>query len=39
MSMDSSGKVTWAGQLQLPVKDMGSCDVYPQTAQHSPNGR
>ncbi|XP_055370119.1 coatomer subunit beta'-like [Betta splendens] len=26
-------------RLQLAVKDMGSCDIYPQTIQHSPNGR
>jgi coatomer subunit beta' len=23
----------------LPVKDLGNCEVYPQTLQHSPNGR
>eukprot|EP00842_Homolaphlyctis_polyrhiza_P004024 jgi/Hompol1/4622/HPOL_003792-RA len=23
----------------LPVKDLGSCEIYPQTLQHSPNGR
>ncbi|KAG7479779.1 coatomer subunit beta [Solea senegalensis] len=26
-------------RLSLGVKDMGSCEVYPQTLQHSPNGR
>uniref|UniRef100_A0A146QJL8 Coatomer subunit beta' n=1 Tax=Fundulus heteroclitus TaxID=8078 RepID=A0A146QJL8_FUNHE len=26
-------------KLPLGVKDMGSCEVYPQTIQHSPNGR
>merc|ERR1712106_330177 len=26
-------------RLPLAVKDMGSCEVYPQTAQHNPNGR
>uniref|UniRef100_UPI0037E8326A coatomer subunit beta'-like n=1 Tax=Semicossyphus pulcher TaxID=241346 RepID=UPI0037E8326A len=26
-------------RLQLGVKDMGSCEIYPQTIQHSPNGR
>ncbi|CAG8603089.1 12782_t:CDS:10, partial [Acaulospora colombiana] len=26
-------------RLPLPVKDLGSCEVYPQTLQHSPNGR
>lgn len=23
----------------MPVKDLGSCEVYPQTLKHSPNGR
>ncbi|KAI9597452.1 coatomer WD associated region-domain-containing protein [Syncephalis fuscata] len=26
-------------RLQLPIKDMGTTEVYPQTLQHSPNGR
>ena len=26
-------------RLQLSMKDMGSCEVYPQTVQHNPNGR
>ncbi|KAG1417590.1 hypothetical protein G6F57_023753 [Rhizopus arrhizus] len=26
-------------RLALPIKDLGSCEVYPQTLQHSPNGR
>ena len=26
-------------RLQLTVKDMGSCEIYPQTIQHNPNGR
>lgn len=26
-------------KLLLGVKDMGSCEIYPQTMQHSPNGR
>uniref|UniRef100_A0A3Q0R2I5 Coatomer subunit beta' n=1 Tax=Amphilophus citrinellus TaxID=61819 RepID=A0A3Q0R2I5_AMPCI len=26
-------------KLLLSVKDMGSCEIYPQTIQHSPNGR
>ncbi|KAM6931872.1 coatomer subunit beta'-like [Lycodopsis pacificus] len=26
-------------RLQLGVKDMGSCEIFPQTIQHSPNGR
>ena len=26
-------------RLSLSVKDMGSCEVYPQTIAHNPNGR
>ena len=26
-------------RLSLAVKDMGSCEIYPQTIQHNPNGR
>lgn len=26
-------------RLTLPTKDLGSCEIYPQTLQHSPNGR
>lgn len=26
-------------RLPLAVKDMGSCDLYPQSMQHNPNGR
>lgn len=25
--------------LSLPTKDLGSCEVYPQSLAHSPNGR
>ncbi|PNH07383.1 Coatomer subunit beta'-2, partial [Tetrabaena socialis] len=26
-------------RLPLPVKDLGSCDLYPQSLEHNPNGR
>uniref|UniRef100_A0A8C4QTK2 Beta'-coat protein n=2 Tax=Eptatretus burgeri TaxID=7764 RepID=A0A8C4QTK2_EPTBU len=26
-------------RLPLAVKDMGSCEIYPQTVSHNPNGR
>lgn len=26
-------------RLPLAVKDMGACEIYPQTLQHNPNGR
>lgn len=25
--------------LSLPLKELGSCEIYPQTISHSPNGR
>ena len=25
--------------LSLPIKELGSCEVYPQSLEHSPNGR
>ncbi|KAI4111683.1 MAG: hypothetical protein LQ345_006728 [Seirophora villosa] len=25
--------------LSLPAKELGNCEIYPQTLQHSPNGR
>lgn len=32
--LDSDGE-----RLALTVKDMGACEIYPQTLQHSSNGR
>lgn len=26
-------------RLPLGVKDMGSCEIFPQTISHNPNGR
>jgi len=26
-------------RIALPVKDLGSCEIYPQTLKHNPNGR
>lgn len=26
-------------RLPLAVKDLGACDIYPQTIAHNPNGR
>lgn len=26
-------------QMNLTTKDLGTCEVYPQDLQHSPNGR
>lgn len=25
--------------IKLAIKDLGQCEIYPQTLQHSPNGR
>jgi coatomer subunit beta' len=32
-------QVTDGERLQLAVKDLGSCDLYPQSLKHNPNGR
>jgi len=32
-------EVTDGERLQLAMKDMGSCEVYPQSISHNPNGR
>ena len=26
-------------RIPVAIKDMGSCEVYPQTIAHNPNGR
>ena len=26
-------------RLPLAIKDMGACEIYPQTVAHNPNGR
>lgn len=31
--------MTDGSRLVLPVKELGSCEIYPQTLLHSPNGR
>ncbi|KAM9853533.1 uncharacterized protein ACBR49_004342 [Aulostomus maculatus] len=32
-------EITDGEKLPLSVKDIASCEIYPQTIQHSPNGR
>ncbi|KAG2452965.1 hypothetical protein HYH02_002302 [Chlamydomonas schloesseri] len=32
-------EMTDGERLPLPVKDLGSCDLYPQSLQHNQNGR
>ena len=36
---DSARVQTDGERLPLPAKDLGSCDLYPQTLSHNPNGR
>ncbi|KAI9844844.1 MAG: hypothetical protein M1837_005262 [Sclerophora amabilis] len=40
-SMIKGGDVTLKDNepLSLPTKDLGSCEIYPQSLLHSPNGR
>jgi coatomer subunit beta' len=38
-NVQQSEELTDGERLMLPVKDLGNCEVYPQTLQHSPNGR
>ena len=34
-----SAELSDGERLTLQVKDMGSCEVYPQSIAHNPNGR
>jgi coatomer subunit beta' len=34
-----SGATSDGDRVQLAVKDLGNCEVFPQSLQHSPNGR
>ncbi|XP_078102851.1 coatomer subunit beta'-like [Sander vitreus] len=36
---ETMGEIRDGERLSLGVKDMGSCEIFPQTIQHSPNGR
>ncbi|XP_018492767.2 coatomer subunit beta'-3 isoform X1 [Raphanus sativus] len=38
-SIGSSYEVTDGERLPLAVKDLGTCDLYPQSLKHNPNGR
>ena len=37
--LDTDMEIKDGERLPLAVKDMGSCEVYPQTLSHNPNGR
>lgn len=40
MNLKALGEEAQDGErLPLAVKDMGACEIYPQTIQHNPNGR
>lgn len=36
---DANTDIQDGERLPLAVKDMGACDIYPQTIKHNPNGR
>jgi len=38
-TIQDSEEVVDGERLQLAMKDMGSCEVYPQSISHNPNGR
>lgn len=38
-ALGEGGEVKDGERLPLAVKDLGSCDIYPQTIAHNPNGR
>mmetsp|Transcript_31249 Transcript_31249/g.69528 ORF Transcript_31249/g.69528 Transcript_31249/m.69528 type:complete len:1001 (-) Transcript_31249:4758-7760(-) len=38
-AMGADFEMTDGERLPLAVKDLGSCDLYPQSLQHNPNGR
>lgn len=38
-AMGDGSEIKDGERLPLAVKDMGSCDIYPQTIAHNPNGR
>ncbi|KMZ56206.1 Coatomer subunit beta'-1 [Zostera marina] len=38
-SMGPDTEVTDGERLPLAVKELGSCDLYPQSLKHNPNGR
>ncbi|CAG7833477.1 unnamed protein product [Allacma fusca] len=38
-ALPDGGEIKDGERLPLAVKDMGSCEIYPQTIAHNPNGR
>lgn len=35
----AQGEISDGDRIVLPSKELGSCEIYPQTLAHSPNGR
>ncbi|CAH0558281.1 unnamed protein product [Brassicogethes aeneus] len=38
-ALPEGGEIRDGERLPVAVKDMGACEIYPQTIQHNPNGR
>ncbi|XP_074042717.1 coatomer subunit beta' [Leptinotarsa decemlineata] len=38
-ALPEGGEIRDGERLPVSVKDMGACEIYPQTIQHNPNGR
>src|SRR4051812_8812056 len=34
-----TGEIVDGERLQLSTKELGNCEIFPQTLQHNPNGR
>lgn len=39
LNADEQNNITDGQKLVLPIRDLGTTEVYPQSLQHSPNGR
>jgi coatomer subunit beta' len=38
-ALSEEAEVKDGERLPIVLKDMGNCDIYPQTIAHNPNGR
>jgi len=38
-TLSDADTITDGERLPLSIKDMGACEIYPQTVAHNPNGR
>ncbi len=39
ISSTETGEVVDGERLQVATKELGNCEIFPQTLQHNPNGR